>query len=310
MTTLTIFAAITLFLMTYAHSLGLYLNTFGHKDNQAIIFIHGGPGYNSLDFEITTAEALSKLGFFVVVYDQRGQGRSAKYYSSYDKNELTFKTYAEDIKDIMDYLRITEPILIGHSFGGSIGLSFLDLYPKLAKKLLLISSPINYPDTMRSVLEKCAEKFPGDFSYISNVYHTGFLQTSYNFTAQFVSSVFWIARKCDIYLPTHITEENRQLRLLIKDIATNTSADAFATTSFVNNENYAARKWYRQLNKYKDDVFGIYGTDDGLFDNLHLMTIQSSLDKNHFEIVGNASHTIYIDQQPLFLDFVKKASEY
>lgn len=36
---------------------GMYVNTFGNSKDPAIIFIHGGPGYNSQDFEITTAEA-------------------------------------------------------------------------------------------------------------------------------------------------------------------------------------------------------------------------------------------------------------
>lgn len=64
---------------------GLYISTYGDKSNSAAIFIHGGPGYDSQDFEITTAELLASKGFYVVVYDQRGQGRSdlAKDYTDY-----------------------------------------------------------------------------------------------------------------------------------------------------------------------------------------------------------------------------------
>ena len=46
---------------------GLYINSYGSSQNQSIIFVHGGPGYDSQDFEWSTASALASAGFFVVV---------------------------------------------------------------------------------------------------------------------------------------------------------------------------------------------------------------------------------------------------
>ena len=55
----------------------LYTHAFGSSKNPAIIFLHGGPGYNCAAFEISTAKRLSDSGYFVIVYDMRGCARSS-----------------------------------------------------------------------------------------------------------------------------------------------------------------------------------------------------------------------------------------
>lgn len=54
----------------------IYSAAYGKASDPAVIFLHGGPGYNSLDFEVTTAQKLADQGFYVIVYDRRGEGRS------------------------------------------------------------------------------------------------------------------------------------------------------------------------------------------------------------------------------------------
>ncbi len=54
----------------------LYTRSFGNPASTPVIFLHGGPGYNSVPFEVTTAEKLSQNGFYVIIYDRRGEGRS------------------------------------------------------------------------------------------------------------------------------------------------------------------------------------------------------------------------------------------
>jgi len=43
----------------------LEVQTLGNEKDKPLIFLHGGPGYNSVAFEKTTAEELSKNGFFL-----------------------------------------------------------------------------------------------------------------------------------------------------------------------------------------------------------------------------------------------------
>ena len=41
----------------------IYSKAFGDPNNEPIIYLHGGPGYNSIGFEVTTAQNLPKAGF-------------------------------------------------------------------------------------------------------------------------------------------------------------------------------------------------------------------------------------------------------
>jgi proline iminopeptidase len=54
----------------------LYSRAFGNAKDTPILFLHGGPGYNCAGFEVSTAQELANNGFYVIVYDRRGEGRS------------------------------------------------------------------------------------------------------------------------------------------------------------------------------------------------------------------------------------------
>lgn len=64
-----------IFIFLSAYSQQLYIKTFGDPHHPAIVFIHGGPRGNSVLFEGTTAQKLADKGFYVIVYDRRGEGR-------------------------------------------------------------------------------------------------------------------------------------------------------------------------------------------------------------------------------------------
>jgi proline iminopeptidase len=73
----------------------IYTKTFGSSKDKPIIFLHGGPGYNCVNFEATTVQQLAGKGFFVIVYDRLGEGRSK------DGNaKFTFKEIFDDLNII------------------------------------------------------------------------------------------------------------------------------------------------------------------------------------------------------------------
>jgi proline iminopeptidase len=104
---------------------GMYVGTFGDPSMQAVIFVHGGPGCNSWDFDLTTEPVLAKEGFYVVVYDERGLGRSEEVALS----EFNYRQYANDLKKIIDQLSLKNPVLLGHSHGGPISMKFDEQFP-------------------------------------------------------------------------------------------------------------------------------------------------------------------------------------
>lgn len=114
-----------LFLMVGQLTFGqsIYTKTFGNTKDKPIIFLHGGPGYNCVNFETTTAQQLADKGFYVIVYDRRGEGRSE------DLNaQFTFQETFDDLNAIYQKYGLTKSTLIGHSFGGVIATLFAEKY--------------------------------------------------------------------------------------------------------------------------------------------------------------------------------------
>lgn len=93
----------------------LYSRSFGRSQDPPILFLHGGPGSSSVYFEATTAHQLAQQGFFVIIYDRRGEGRS--------KDQQAKMNYAEafaDLNQIYQTYHLSKTNLIGFSFGGLI----------------------------------------------------------------------------------------------------------------------------------------------------------------------------------------------
>jgi len=98
---------------TLANGQSIYLKTFGNAEDKSIIFLHGGPGSNCVSFEATTAQQLADKGFYVIMYDRRGEGRSQDLNAQY-----TFKQTFDDLNGIYQEYNLTKATLIGHSFWG------------------------------------------------------------------------------------------------------------------------------------------------------------------------------------------------
>lgn len=96
-----------------------------------IIFIHP-PLLTSANFRYQIDELSQK--FKVITFDIRGHGRS-----SYSAQPLTYPLIVEDIKRLLDHLRIPKAFLCGYSTGGSIVLEFLLTFPDRSLGGIVIS---------------------------------------------------------------------------------------------------------------------------------------------------------------------------
>jgi 3-oxoadipate enol-lactonase len=87
----------------------------------------------------------------VIIYDQRGTGRTDK-----PSTEYTTKTLADDVAALLEHLGAEQAVVYGHSMGGRIAqLVALD-YPQKVKKLILASSGAAH--TTRGIpLKMCLE---------------------------------------------------------------------------------------------------------------------------------------------------------
>jgi len=74
-------------------------------------------------------------GFETIVFDNRGCGRS--YIGS---KKSTISLMAEDVVNLLDYLKIEKAHILGHSMGGYIALELAINYPTRVDKLILAST--------------------------------------------------------------------------------------------------------------------------------------------------------------------------
>ncbi|HEX6431847.1 MAG TPA: alpha/beta fold hydrolase, partial [Niastella sp.] len=127
----------------------LYIKTFGQPKDNAIIFLHGGPGYNCAGFEATTAQQLSAKGFFVIVYDRRGEGRSKDPNARY-----TFKETFDDLHHIYEQYGIKKSTLIGHSYGGVVATLFAGSYPEKIQSIIFVGAPVSLQETFKTIIAR------------------------------------------------------------------------------------------------------------------------------------------------------------
>jgi 3-oxoadipate enol-lactonase len=117
---------------TFADINGVKISYETAGNGEAVIFIHG----MSLDKRMWEPQwtNFSKL-FRVVRYDVRGMGQSTKVNSTHNPTE--------DLKQLMDFLKIDKAILIGHSMGGNIALNFAIKHPDRVKKIISVDAIID-----------------------------------------------------------------------------------------------------------------------------------------------------------------------
>lgn len=94
--------------------------------NIFVIFLHGGPGYTSMD--VATSSAFKNLHkeYAFVYYDQRGSGAAQGNVKS---ESITVEQFTEDLVKLVHLIRYKYDnptlFLMGHSWGGSLGTAFL-----------------------------------------------------------------------------------------------------------------------------------------------------------------------------------------
>ncbi|MBC7396211.1 MAG: alpha/beta hydrolase, partial [Bdellovibrionales bacterium] len=278
----------------------------------ALIFVHGGPGLNSHDFEVTTAQRLSDEGFLVVTYDQRGQGRSREA----DSSEFTYQQYAKDLRLIIESLHLIQPTLIAHSHGGSIAIHFDQYYPGMAKKIALVSAPLNFWDSISSIEENCASKYSQngeieklrELAYIHQALFASPMNLSGKDYAYAVGSTFTAGLDCGLYSVKRSSPKRDQLNALLKanPMTVKLSGQSSAMPAFLSNENYVHGDSSEFVFQNRAHYCGIYGDEDGLFTPLVRATLQSTLnnpgEELRFKLIQGASHALYIDQQDAFIE--------
>lgn len=103
-----------------------------HGAGAALILI---PGFGSGAWTwFRQTEELSK-NFRVITFDPRGIGKSKA--GENDLQNLSMKTFVEDVLGLLDFLKIEKAHILGASFGGFVAQEFALSFPERVDKLIL-----------------------------------------------------------------------------------------------------------------------------------------------------------------------------
>lgn len=284
----------------------LYSNTFGDKGKPTIIFLHGGPGYNSFSFEASTAENLAKEGYYVIVYDQRGCGRSAQPSGS----EYTFNEAIKDLNDIYSQYNISKATLIGHSWGGTLAIMFAGQHPEKVSSLVLTGSPVSYQQTFKAIIANCKRVYT-EKNATEQLKYIAMLEEMDTTKLEYATYCFMHAMSSGQYQAKHPAENTRQIyqaMMTLQDAKYLSDMTQPPVAGYYQKENYTMLNLYNKVKALtkKMPVYGIYGNEDGLFDAVQLDAIKATVGPDKFLLVDNASHNVFIDQQVLFLSKMKE----
>jgi non-heme chloroperoxidase len=96
----------------------IYLNDINPFGRKTILFIHGWPANHKM-FEYQYNQ-LSGMGYRCIGMDMRGFGNSDKPLRGYDYNRL-----ADDVRCVIDALKLQNITLGGHSTGGAVAIRYM-----------------------------------------------------------------------------------------------------------------------------------------------------------------------------------------
>jgi len=107
-----------------------------------VLLLHGGPGF-SHDYMNCFANFLPQAGYEMYFYDQLGCGLSDR---PNDASLWTLPRYLSEVEEVRATLGLDRFILIGHSWGGILGIEYALRHPERLAGFVLSSMTASFAD--------------------------------------------------------------------------------------------------------------------------------------------------------------------
>ncbi len=96
----------------------IFVNEINSGGRKTILFLHGWPlCQKAYEYQFNQ---LPKAGFRCIAVDTRGFGNSSKPWSGYNYDRL-----ADDVRSVVETLKLQDVTLVGHSMGGAIAVRYM-----------------------------------------------------------------------------------------------------------------------------------------------------------------------------------------
>lgn len=120
--------------LTGADNVRLFYRKVGEGSN-FIVFLHGGPGL-SLENGGRLMDPLADEGHAVIMYDQRGGGRSEFVK---EPGLLTAASHVRDLEALREHFAIEKMSLIGLSWGSGLAVLYADAHPERVARIVFLT---------------------------------------------------------------------------------------------------------------------------------------------------------------------------
>lgn len=127
--------------------------SFGQGD-ETVVVISGGPGV-SCDYMRESHKHYAEEGFRLVAWDQLGTGKSDR---PSDPTLWNIPRFVEELEALRKALGLTQMHLIGHSWGGVLGLEYALAYPQHMGRFVMSNISVNVP-LMNQGFKQCKMAF-------------------------------------------------------------------------------------------------------------------------------------------------------
>jgi pimeloyl-ACP methyl ester carboxylesterase len=138
-------------------------NNGPQSGSKNVLLIHGLTANNR--WWTGLGNHLSREGFRVIAPDLRGRGLSSKPAHGYG-----YHVHMADLLTLLDSLGLDSVSVVGHSFGGGLGLYLAALFPARVRKLVVVDEGIRIPaDTLQAIsasLNRLGEVYPSMDAYL------------------------------------------------------------------------------------------------------------------------------------------------
>jgi len=300
------FTILLLLVASQSYAQDLYVKTFGDSTATPIIYLHGGPGYNSATFEATTAEKLASKGFFVIVYDRRGEGRSEKMMANF-----TFQQSIADLDSLYQAYHLEKAVVIGHSFGGIVATLFAEKYPTKIDRVVLLSAPIIMQAVFKTIIKKSEKIYLAKEDKV-NLNYIAMLKKMDTNSIEYSGYCFMHAMANGFYTPKEMTDEAKALYTAYSQNDLFKYANQMSYTApqgFWEKEQYTSidlTQKLTQLVAQKIPFYGIYGKEDGLFSSEDIEAITKIIGAGNVHYLDNCSHNPFLDRQLTFIEIISQ----
>ncbi|MBC8142519.1 MAG: alpha/beta hydrolase [Armatimonadetes bacterium] len=290
------------------------------KNKPYLLILHGGPGFSAHMFYPWGKSIESSVN--VVYLDQRGSGESERltFATPFAPTPEEVKTYTvstllTDIEGVRRFLGINKWYVLGHSWGGMLGVEYAAAFPGSVEGFLFVDGLLSQPMAQEAILTFAEKQVASDkmskepskqarakrlapFLPYAGKLPPG--REKYLSTMQFAFALFG-----EMYYanPNVHAEYQAKIGMAMKEYAVPMASVLPANEpplALIVTDNYATRDVSPLLQKVKCKTLIINGDKDGLIPLKTTRAVQSGIPAAKLIIFKDCGHFPFAEQPALF----------